>query len=87
MTYGYRSGARRYFGKELAFLNDNELIALITLAKNPSRYDPNGHPDAFLKRYQMLCNFFGRSGQHLNWNQDHQQKYPYLLDWIKQKKI
>jgi membrane peptidoglycan carboxypeptidase len=87
LNYGYRSGARRYFGKELAFLNDSELIALITLAKNPSQYDPNKHPDAFLKRYQMLCDFFSITGQQLDWNQDHQQKYPYLLDRVQQKHL
>ena len=54
-VYGFASASRFYYGKELKTLTKWELIGLITLIKNPSRYDPFRFPDRFRQRYELLA--------------------------------
>ena len=51
LSIGVASAARAYFGVELGELTTAEQIALLTMIKNPGRYDLTREPEAFRIRY------------------------------------
>ncbi|HRI36135.1 MAG TPA: biosynthetic peptidoglycan transglycosylase [bacterium] len=55
LAYGPESGARVWFGRPLSALSRAELLALVTIAKNPGRYDPIRSYDRFAARYAVLA--------------------------------
>lgn len=48
---GIDAAARRYFGSPVDALSPQEQVALLTLARGPSRYDPACDPVRFAARY------------------------------------
>lgn len=40
MNYGFETAAQRYFDKSVFQLSRSQQLALITIMKNPVRYDP-----------------------------------------------
>ena len=52
--YGIKTGAKKYFGKEVEELNIAECAALASITKAPNTYDPMRHPEANRER-QLWC--------------------------------
>lgn len=48
---GIDAAARRYFDSPVDALSPHEQVALLALARGPSRYDPACHPERFAGRY------------------------------------
>ncbi len=53
-NYGLESASVFYFWKRAQTLSQSEQIALLTLIKNPTRYNPKTEPTAFRKRYELI---------------------------------
>jgi penicillin-binding protein 1C len=56
LSTGIGAASEAYFGKPLRLLTPAENIALLTLIRNPSRYDPVREPEAFLRRMELVTN-------------------------------
>lgn len=54
MNYGFETAAQRYFGKSAFQLSQSQQLALITMMKNPVRYDPFKKWWNFKSRYTNL---------------------------------
>lgn len=54
MNYGFETAAQRYFGKSVFQLSQSQQLALITIMKNPVRYDPFKKSGNFNARYTSL---------------------------------
>lgn len=52
--YGVKTGAERYFGKDVTELNIAECAALAAITKAPATYDPINNPEKNRER-QLLC--------------------------------
>ncbi len=50
LAYGAEAAARRFFGKSASDLTLDEASLLAVLPRAPTRYDPDRHPDAALRR-------------------------------------
>lgn len=50
LAIGIGAASEAYFGKPLKSLTPAENIALLSLIRNPTQYDPTREPEAFLKR-------------------------------------
>lgn len=59
---GFPAAARSYFGKEWANCTKAEQLALVAMAKNPSKYDPIGNPAAFRTRYAAVAETLAQAG-------------------------
>ena len=46
-SYGLTSGARTYFGRNLSELNENQILVLSVIPRNPSYYNPVEHSEHF----------------------------------------
>lgn len=95
MNYWLKSAAKFYFDKELYNLTDAEIISLITIQKNSTRYDPYKNYDAFRKRFLLLTkilldwkiidNMRYKSiiNENLILNEEYNNKLPYIADFYK----
>lgn len=54
MNYGFETAAQRYFGTSIFQLSRSQQLALITIMKNPTRYDPFKKSTNFGSRYNNL---------------------------------
>ena len=54
LNYGFETASQRYFAKSVFQLSKAQQIALITISKNPVRYDPYKHLNNFQTRYLAL---------------------------------
>jgi len=54
LNYGFAQASQFYFDKDLNNLTKGEMLALISIMKNPNTYDPFKKPEALKKRYLML---------------------------------
>jgi membrane peptidoglycan carboxypeptidase len=54
LSIGVSAAARSYFGVSLESLRPAEQIALITMLKNPAKYDLAREPEAFRVRYALI---------------------------------
>lgn len=54
LNYGFETAAQQYFGKSVSQISKAQQVALITLSKNPIRYDPFKKAENFTTRYQAL---------------------------------
>lgn len=87
MNYGFETAAQRYFDKSVFQLSKAQQLALITIAKNPVRYDPYKKPKNFEARYSALSKIL------LSWEifnldslwfqQTHEIAQAYFRDYIK----
>jgi penicillin-binding protein 1C len=63
LAYGPESGARVWFGRPLSALSRAELLALVTIAKNPGRYDPIRSYERYHARYTALADRLAELGE------------------------
>lgn len=94
LNYGIQSASKYYFGKTLDNLTKSEMIALLVLPKNPSKYDPYKNYANFKKRYDLLVDYLNKNNifpvseynniknEALLFNTDHKNKLPYVVDAI-----
>ena len=94
LNYGLRSAAIYYFGREPQNLTPAEQIALLVIPKNPNKYDPYIHEEAFSARYHQLISLLATwgiitadeaatiSGEHLLFVTTHRPLLPYVRDFI-----
>ena len=54
LSIGVSAAARSYFGESLDNLRPAEQIAIITMIKNPAKYDLAREPEAFRMRYALI---------------------------------
>lgn len=62
MSKGYAAAARSYFGKEPKNLTEAEQLALLSMMKNPSKYDPVKNPAAFKERKEAVAGTLAEAG-------------------------
>ncbi len=98
LNYWFESASRYYFNKSLNNLTKSEQIALITIPKNPSKYDPYKNFPLFFKRYNMLIDYYKKNwliddyeytsikNEKLIFNENHGNKMPYYIDFLKNYK-
>lgn len=55
LSKGYAAAAKSYFGKDPKNLTEAEQIALLSMGKNPSKYDPVKNPTAFRERFENVA--------------------------------
>jgi len=60
-AYGIEAAAQRYFGKNATELSLTESALLIAQLKAPSHYSPFKHPDAALKRRNLILSLIRKS--------------------------
>lgn len=89
LNYGMESAAQRYFDKSVYQLSKAQQLALITIAKNPVRYDPYKKINNFETRYTALAKILlSWEKIDINWlwrQRIHDTSQPYITDFIKKK--
>lgn len=89
LNYGMESASQRYFDKSVFQLSKAQQIALITIAKNPVRYDPYKKISNFETRYTALAKILlSWEKIDINWLwrlREHYILQPYLTDFIKKE--
>jgi hypothetical protein len=58
LTYG----ARKYFGKTLSQLSEDETLQLLVVSYSPSVYSPSQHPDRFRERLKLITDRYRTAG-------------------------
>ena len=89
LNYGFETAADWYFSKSVFQLSQAQQLALITISKNPVRYDPYKKPQNFETRYLALSKII------LSWEiadidslwlqKTHETRQPYFRDYIKKR--
>jgi len=101
MNYGFETAAQRYFGKSVFQLSESQQLALITIMKNPVRYDPFKKSWNFRSRYMNLIDSLRSDhsisswdAQSLSWDIDSLDRKndtgpaePYLRDYLQNQAI
>lgn len=94
MNYGLKSASKYYFDKEPSNLTQAEQIALLSLPKDPRKYDPYKQPRNFRARFELLIktliatnilsNDEGETirNEQFIWNKDHGNSLPYVSDFL-----
>lgn len=94
LNYWIKSASKYYFDKELNNLTKAELIALITIQKNASKYDPYKFRTNFDYRFIIVAKALKNNwimndreyedviNEKLNFNASHKNKLPYISDFI-----
>ncbi len=99
MNYGFETAAQRYFGRSVFQLSQSQQLALITIMKNPVRYDPFKKSWNFTIRYMNLISSLehekyisseeaqslSRDVESLHRKNDTTIAQPYLRDYIQQQ--
>jgi len=99
MNFWFESASRYYYGKSVINLTQAEIIWIITIIKNPNKYNPLNNLTDFNKRFKLITNTlyknwiinFLEQKEILNekfvfiWQQ--KQKLPYIVDFVKNKNI
>ncbi len=62
LSKGFAAASRSYFGKEPKNLTEAEQIALLAIAKNPSKYDPIRNPTGFRERFESVAETLAERG-------------------------
>jgi penicillin-binding protein 1A len=98
--YGFQSAARAYFGKDVRDVNLAEAALLAAILNRPGTYDPFRHPEAALRRRNLVLDRMGQEGylseaEVAEWkahplpDQDHSSNSvygiaPYFEEWVRQ---
>lgn len=97
LNYGIKSAAKYYFNQEPRNLTHAEQLALLTLPKDPKKYDPYNKPKNFQTRFEGIVNTLMKEHtitkeeeenimrESLNWNREHENPLPYVVDFLKAK--
>lgn len=88
LNYGFETASQRYFDKSVSQLSKAQQIALITISKNPVRYDPYKYPNNFQTRYLALSKILVSSEnilatKSLGFQTEHKIAQPHFIDYIK----
>ncbi|MFA5917811.1 MAG: transglycosylase domain-containing protein [Candidatus Gracilibacteria bacterium] len=95
LNYGIKSASNYYFGKDLQNLTKAEQIALISLPKNPKKYDPYKNRQEFKTRFKIVTTSLLKNkiltneeynsiiNEKLEFNENHENKLPYVVDYLK----
>ncbi|MDD3302066.1 MAG: transglycosylase domain-containing protein [Candidatus Gracilibacteria bacterium] len=98
LNYGLKSSSNYYFDKNPKDLTKAEQIALISLPKNPIKYDPYKNKQEFKKRFEIVLNsllndkiitkeeYDSIKNEKFVFNENHENKLPYVIDYIKNSK-
>lgn len=93
LNYGIESASQYYFGKMATNLTKAEQLALLTLPKNPTKYDPYKENNAFQKRFSILAKHLFTQQviskkeleeillERITWKQKHDNILPYAVDF------
>jgi len=99
LNYGFESASNYYFNKSIQNLTKAETIALLSLPKNPNKYNPYIYQKAFQDRFNMLAKYLLKNNllnqkeynevlqEKLLFNKNHDPKLPYIKDIIEQYTI
>jgi len=94
LNYGIKSASKYYFDKELNNLTKAEQIALITIQKNASKYDPYKFRTNFNYRFLIIVKALKNNwiinneeyidiiNEKLAFSTNHKNELPYILDFI-----
>lgn len=94
MNYGLKSASIYYFDKEPKNLTRAEQIALLSLPKDPRKYDPYKQPRQFRARFELLTKTLVATNilsndeseairnEQFAWNRDHSNPLPYVSDFL-----
>lgn len=94
LNYWLSSASNYYFNKEVNNLTKAELLSLITIQKNSSKYDPYKSLEKFNSRFLLLAKtlknnwiiedkeFKNIINEKLYFNKNHENKLPYITDFI-----
>lgn len=98
LNYWLKSSSNYYFDKNPKDLTKAEQIALISLPKNPIKYDPYKNKQEFKKRFEIVLNsllndkiitkeeYDSIKNEKFVFNENHENKLPYVIDYIKNSK-
>lgn len=70
MNYWFQSASKFYFWKDVSNLTRAELIALLTIPKNPNKYNPLSNYDNFKYRYNLLIEYLYKNNLFDNYEYD-----------------
>jgi membrane carboxypeptidase/penicillin-binding protein PbpC len=99
LNYWIWSASKYYFDKDIKNLTKAEQIALLIIPKNPSKYNPYTNIDNFNNRFEKVTNYLKTQwlineieaqsilSEVLFLNQNHDNKLPYIVDFIKKNEI
>lgn len=94
LNYGIKSASKYYFDKELNNLTKAEQVALITIQKNASKYDPYKLRANFDYRFLIVAKtikdkwiinneeYQNISNEKITFNISHNNKLPYVSDFV-----
>lgn len=95
LNYWIKSASNYYFWKDLQNLTKAEQITLLSLPKNPKKYNPYINRLEFRNRFKEICNTLLKDkiineidyneilNEKLVFNENHENKLPYVIDYIK----
>ncbi len=95
LNYWLKSASYYYFWKSLNNLTKAEQIALLSLPKNPKKYDPYTKKTEFKKRFKQInytllnkklitqSEYESIINEKLEFNTNHENKLPYIVDFIR----
>ena len=75
-TYGVEAASQRYFSKSAAELDLPEAALLAGIVQSPTRYDPINHPEAGLKRRNVVLQRMAEVGEISQAEADRAKKQP-----------
>ncbi|MDD2565543.1 MAG: transglycosylase domain-containing protein [Candidatus Gracilibacteria bacterium] len=99
LNYGLKSASFFYFDKDINNLTKSEILALIIIQKNSSKYDPYKFKTNFDTRFGILAKTLLSNSiinqkeyediieEKLVLNNNHNQKLPYIVDFLNSEKI
>ncbi len=95
--YGLQTAAENYFGKNAIDMNPAEGALLAAIANLPEHYTPLRHPDAAVRRRNLVLDLMARQGyltadEAARWKQEPvpleraravEQQAPYFVEWVR----
>ncbi|MBW7954844.1 transglycosylase domain-containing protein [Candidatus Gracilibacteria bacterium] len=97
LNYGIASASVFYYNKDIKNLTKAEMLGLITIIKNPNKYNPITNLSNFNKRFKILVNYLEKNGviskeektsilqEKLIFFTGEKNKLPYIVDFINNK--
>ncbi len=98
LNYWVASASRFYYNKDLNNLTNAEMLWLITIIKNPNKYNPIKNLSNFNKRFKVLANYLEKNwvislgekksilSEKLTFYTWEKNKLPYVIDFLKNSK-
>lgn len=95
LNYGFESASRFYYNKSLSYLTHAEIIWLITIIKNPNKYNPINNISQFNLRFKNLVSYLKTNNiiskneeleilsEKLTFKKWKTDIFPYIVDFLK----